>query len=128
MKQLSEHNQKIQLLNKELTCLKEQEKKREEELNRKPIDFESDIFEAVTKGKITSVVYHLSHGINVNKKYESSIHIGGWQMENTTPLHFAARYGHISVVEYLLQHGADINAKGYNLGFLFLIEHLCIMP
>jgi len=28
-----------------------------------------------------------------------------------TPLHFASNNGHLSVVEYLIAHGADINAK-----------------
>jgi len=28
-----------------------------------------------------------------------------------TPLHYAARYGHLSVVEYLVNQKADINAK-----------------
>jgi len=28
-----------------------------------------------------------------------------------TPLHYAARDGHFSVVEYLVHHGADIEAK-----------------
>jgi len=29
-----------------------------------------------------------------------------------TPLHYAARYGHLSVVEYLVNQKADINANG----------------
>lgn len=29
----------------------------------------------------------------------------------STPLHFAAGYNRVSVVEYLLQHGADVHAK-----------------
>jgi len=28
-----------------------------------------------------------------------------------TPLHYAAQYGHLSVVEYLVNQKADINAK-----------------
>jgi len=28
-----------------------------------------------------------------------------------SPLHYSARYGHLSVVEYLIKNGADINAK-----------------
>ena len=30
---------------------------------------------------------------------------------HSTPLHFAAGYNRVSVVEYLLQHGADVHAK-----------------
>jgi len=29
----------------------------------------------------------------------------------SSPLHCSARYGHLSVVEYLIKNGADINAK-----------------
>lgn len=29
----------------------------------------------------------------------------------STPLHFAAGYNRVAVVEYLLQHGADVHAK-----------------
>lgn len=29
----------------------------------------------------------------------------------STPLHFAAGYNRVSVVEYLLLHGADVHAK-----------------
>ena len=32
-------------------------------------------------------------------------------MKNSTPLHFPSRYGHISVVEYLVNQKADIDAK-----------------
>jgi len=30
---------------------------------------------------------------------------------HSTPLHFAAGYNRVSVVEYLLAHGADVHAK-----------------
>ena len=47
---------------------------------------------------------------------------------HSTPLHFAAGYNRVSVVEYLLHHGADVHAKdkGYVLEchcveFVFLI-------
>jgi len=38
-----------------------------------------------------------------------------------TPLHYAAEKGHLSVVEYLVNQKADINAKGYGVEFLYLI-------
>jgi len=33
---------------------------------------------------------------------------------NWTPLHYAARHGHLSVVEYLVNQKADINARDSN--------------
>jgi len=38
-----------------------------------------------------------------------------------TPLHFAAQYGHLSVVEYLVNQKVDINAKTIDVEFLYLI-------
>jgi len=38
-----------------------------------------------------------------------------------TPLHLAAQYGHLSVVEYLVNQKADINAKDTNVEFYYLI-------
>lgn len=34
----------------------------------------------------------------------------------STPLHFAAGYNRVSVVDYLLQHGADVHAKDKGYG------------
>jgi len=46
-----------------------------------------------------------------------------------TPLHFAANNGHLKVVEYLVNHKADINAKNNIIYFNYLtrlpfISHL----
>jgi len=45
-----------------------------------------------------------------------------------TPLHWAAQEGHLCVVEYLINHGADINDNSIDVEFLDLkglpfIEH-----
>jgi len=44
-----------------------------------------------------------------------------------TPLHRAAQNGHLSVVEYLVNQKADINAKNTSVEFLYLIILLFIM-
>jgi len=44
-----------------------------------------------------------------------------------TPLHWAAYNGHLSVVEYLVNQKADINAKNTSVEFLYLIGLLFIM-
>jgi len=49
---------------------------------------------------------------------------------NSTPLHFAASNGHLSVVEYLVNNNADINAKDKDdktpLGLAIEYGHLCV--
>jgi len=40
---------------------------------------------------------------------------------NGTPLLFAARDGHLSVVEYLVNQKADINANSNGVEFFYLI-------
>jgi len=44
-----------------------------------------------------------------------------------TPLHYAVREGHLSVVEYLVNQKADINAKNNSVEFLYLIGLLFIL-
>lgn len=42
---------------------------------------------------------------------------------HSTPLHFAAGYNRVSVVEYLLHHGADVHAK--DKGYISFHDMLC---
>jgi len=81
-------------------------------------DFQGDIFEAAKDGKLNGVIYHLANGTNLNLKDPSS---GDWHEKNSTALHYAARNGHLSVVEYLVNHKADINAKNEFDEFIYLI-------
>jgi len=37
----------------------------------------------------------------------------------SNPLHYASRNGHLSVVDYLVKQGADINSKGDEIGLMF---------
>jgi len=43
-----------------------------------------------------------------------------------TPLHFSSRYGHYSVVEYLINQNAEINAKNSSVEILYLMRLLFI--
>jgi len=47
-------------------------------------------------------------------------------MFDMTPLHYAAEHGHLSVVEYLVNQKANINAKNDDVEFLYLIGLLFI--
>ena len=65
-------------------------------------DFEWNIFEAAAKGKLTSIIFLIANGTNVNVQYQKDDYYDGWSMKNTTPIHFSSRYGHLSVIEYLV--------------------------
>lgn len=45
---------------------------------------------------------------------------------HSTPLHFAAGYNRVSVVEYLLHHGADVHAKDKGYVFKFTCVELVL--
>ena len=85
----------------------------------KALDFEGNIFVAAVKGKPTSIIYLLANGTNVNEKHHKDqdgelkniIEELKSEMEETTPMHFAALKGHLRVVEYLVNQKDDINVK-----------------
>jgi len=136
----------------------EEERKQKEEYERigkwkstKAPDFTGDIFEAAKDGKLTSVIYLLANGSQIQAKDPSNdgwhyigfsplhyashnghlsvveylvnqkAYINARDNENLTPLHLAANNGHLSVVEYLVNQKADINAKNNGVEFLYLI-------
>jgi hypothetical protein len=69
-------------------------------------DFEQ-LVEAAKRGALDEVALILrSHPQLVNVKDD----------EGATPLHYAALGGHRAVVEFLVQHGADINATDAQFG------------
>ncbi len=67
----------------------------------KQFDFDGAVYLAVIKNKIEVLTKLGEHGANVNQVHTNEI----------TMLMHAARRGHTKIVRYLLQKGADINAK-----------------
>ena len=57
------------------------------------------------------MIYLLANGTGINEKYQKDESYDGEELKNSTPLHFSSRYGHLSVVEYLVIQKADINSK-----------------
>lgn len=67
-------------------------------------DVESQLLEASKAGDLPAVERILQtspHAVNCRD-------LDG---RHSTPLHFAAGYNRVGVVEYLLAHGADVHAK-----------------
>jgi len=62
----------------------------------------------------------------VNEKYPNK-ELNEWKMKNLPPLHFSTRHDHLSVVEYLVNQIADINAKTKDVECLILLRLLFIL-
>ena len=75
-------------------------------ISEKPKDYESNMYFACRKGKLTSVQW-LIEKENKNK-YEKDD-------EQQTPLHYACAYGHLPIVRYLIEkQKVDIDIKDVN--------------
>lgn len=59
------------------------------------------IHEAVRKGDLADVKYHLSHGADIAELNQSGYSV----------VHLAAAYGHPKIAEYLLAQGAEVDAR-----------------
>ena len=88
-------------------------------------ELEMDIFKAAKEGKIKSIEALINdYNADINAK----------NSDEDTPLHLAAFYNHIDIVEFLCEHKADIelqNKKGYtplhsacDRGHLTIVEYL----
>jgi hypothetical protein len=62
---------------------------------------DEELFDAVKKGDTAKVKKLLEKGADVNAR----------DIDGSTALHIAARFGHVEVAELLISHGADVNAK-----------------
>ena len=78
---------------------------------------QSDIFRAVSKGKLSSVQYLIEKkGIDVNKKAEKDYGDGTIIIiyKGDTALHVACQNIHLQIVQYLIEKGSNIEAKDKN--------------
>ncbi len=65
------------------------------------VDQFDNIWVASTNGDINKVSEFLANGINVNAQDEYGF----------SPIHAAASYGHVALIEYLISQGADVNLR-----------------
>ena len=76
-------------------------------------DFEQDIFIAAKQGKLTILKYLIEEkGIDINKQAEKDDNYIIYK--GVTALHIACLNGHLPIVEYLIEKGANIEAKDKN--------------
>jgi len=69
-----------------------------------------DIFEAVEKGTVRDVQYFFSRGTDINTTKNSTLN-GEFYRE---PLIFSANFSNTDVVKYLIDRGANVNARNWN--------------
>jgi len=137
LEEIEKENLRIEKEIKENEARMEIERKKREEEERKQKenewikkwkstkapDFNGDIFEAAKDGKLTSIIYLLANGININLQDNLD---NGWHKSKYTALHYASRYGHLSIVEYLVNQKADLNAKDKWVTYISLLILLFI--
>jgi len=85
---------------------------------------QTPLFFACQEGHENIVKYLVEHGADINKEYNTEGYIGRFEREifledynittyGQTPLFIACKKGHINIVKYLAEHGADINKETY---------------
>jgi len=84
------------------------------EQNTLDINIERSIFKAASLGDLESIKAIISKGTSINEKYQVISHEGWGGMQDASPLHFAAKNGHLNIVEYLVNNKADMNIVDKN--------------
>jgi hypothetical protein len=82
----------------------------DESLRNGPNAFGSWLHDASTKGQLGIVKYLVENGANVNHRGDTF---------DAEPITYAAFYGHIQVIEYLLSHGATLDVSSPDRNPLF---------
>lgn len=76
------------------------------------VDVECQLLEAAKAGDLEAVQRLLTN-------CPQTVNCRDLDGRHSTPLHFAAGYNRVSVVEFLLDHGADVHAKDKGFVFIF---------
>ncbi|KAK6638711.1 hypothetical protein RUM43_006978 [Polyplax serrata] len=79
-------------------------------------DMECQLLEAAKSGNLEAIQRLLT-------SYPQIVNCRDLDGRHSTPLHFAAGYNRVSIVEYLLDHGADVHAK--DKGGLVPLHNAC---
>jgi hypothetical protein len=99
-----DYEHEIFWLKKEIEELKQQRRTIFKPVTEKPSDFESDIYVAARKGKLTSVQYLIE---------QHKANAGANDDKGSTPLYYASENGHIAVVRYLIERcSVNVEAEG----------------
>jgi uncharacterized protein YbjQ (UPF0145 family) len=73
-----------------------------QEPDPKPASLMDDIWTAARKGDLTALQQHIDAGVDIDGRDEE---------HQSTPLHYAAYYGQVETVKWLVEKGADKNAR-----------------
>lgn len=73
-----------------------------QEPDPKPVSLMGDIWTAARKGDLTALQQHIDAGVDIDGRDEE---------HQSTPLHHAAYYGQVETVKWLVEKGAEKNAR-----------------
>ena len=97
--QYNQAKKEIKKLKQEINVYENEKNPHFDPIKEKPSDYEKDIFAAARKNKLDSIKWLI-------EKENVDVNIANSKQE--TPLHIASQYGHLKIVQYLCQKGADI--------------------
>jgi len=90
-----------------------------EKADEKPDSFEENIFIATFEGKLDSIIYLMNHGTSLDMIYKEDVFEGSY-VKGSTLLHFAAKYGHLTIVQFLINNELNVNSENDDVNFLIL--------
>jgi len=73
-----------------------------QESDPKPASLMDDIWTAARKGDLTALQQHIDAEVDIDDRDKK---------DESTPLHYAAYYGQVETVKWLVEKGADKNAR-----------------
>ena len=73
-----------------------------QEPDPKPVSLMGDIWTAARKGDLTALQQHIDAEVDIDDRDKK---------DESTPLHYAAYYGQVETVKWLVEKGADKNAR-----------------